>query len=189
LNGWLRPIAGLVVGGIVGILARVVVRMVYDSAANTDRFDVALFVIGTLVVTVAFLVAAAVSTPTAVGAAVASTGTLALSWMGLRLIEAQPIAGGGLGYMADELRWGAEQWLRRHRSGGSQRGVRGHRDRASSSRSRGEVCAMRRSWLGSPEQTFESVQCSPWRRPDGRGRDRRKAASEESPSSVEQARG
>jgi hypothetical protein len=105
LNGWLRPIAGLVVGGIVGILARVVVRMVYDSAANTDRFDVALFVIGTLVVTVAFLVAAAVSTPTAVGAAVASTGTLALSWMGLRLIEAQPIAGGGLGYMADELRW------------------------------------------------------------------------------------
>ena len=105
MNGWLRTVAGLLVGGVVGILARVVVRMVYDSAANTDRFDIALFVIGTLVVTVAFLVAAAVSTPAAIGAALASTGSLVPSWMGLRLIDAQPAAGGGLGYMADELRW------------------------------------------------------------------------------------
>ena len=105
MNRWPRLIAGVMVGGVIGILARTVVRMVYDSAANTDRFDVALFIIGTLVVTVVFLVAAAVSTPTAIGAAVASTGSLVLSWMGLRLIEAQPAAGGGLGYMADELRW------------------------------------------------------------------------------------
>ena len=105
MNRWPRVIAGVMVGGVIGILARTVVRMVYDSAANTDRFDVALFIIGTLVVTVAFLVAAAVSTPTAIGAAVASTGSLVLSWMGLRLIDTQPAAGGGLGYMADELRW------------------------------------------------------------------------------------
>jgi len=105
LNGWLRTIAGLLVGAILGILARVVVRMVYDSAVSTDGFDVGLFVVGTLVVTVAFLVAAAVSTPAAVGAAVASTGSVVASWMGLRLIDAQPGVGSGFGYMADELRW------------------------------------------------------------------------------------
>ena len=105
MDRWLRAIAGLLVGGLLGLVGRLVVRMVYDSAANTDRFDVGLFVIGTLVVTVAFLIAAAVSTPAAVGAALASTGSLVASWMGLRLIEAQPSAGGGLGYLADELRW------------------------------------------------------------------------------------
>jgi hypothetical protein len=105
MDRWLRAIAGLLVGGLLGLVGRLVVRMVYDSAANADRFDVGLFVIGTLVVTVAFLIAAAVSTPAAVGAALASTGSLVASWMGLRLIEAQPGAGGGLGYLADELRW------------------------------------------------------------------------------------
>ena len=105
MDRWLRAIAGLLVGGLLGLVGRLVVRMVYDSAANTDRFDVGLFVIGTLVVTVAFIIAAAVSTPSAVGAALASTGSLVASWMGLRLIEAQPRAGGGLGYLADELRW------------------------------------------------------------------------------------
>jgi len=102
---WTRVIGGLLGGGILGILARLVVRMVYDSAANTDRFDVGLFVVGTLVVTIALLVAAAVSEPVAIGAALASTGSIAASWMGLRLIDAQPAAGGGVGYMADELRW------------------------------------------------------------------------------------
>ena len=105
MNGWPRTIAGLLVGGVLGILARVLVRMVYDSAASTDGFDVGLFVIGTLVVTVAFLVAAAVSTPAAIGAALASTGSVVASWMGLRLIEAQPGLGSGFGFMADELRW------------------------------------------------------------------------------------
>jgi hypothetical protein len=47
MNRWPRLIAGLLVGGVIGILARTVVRMVYDSAVNTDRFDVGLFVIGT----------------------------------------------------------------------------------------------------------------------------------------------
>ena len=105
MNGWLRTIAGLLVGAILGILARVLVRMVYDSAVSTDGFDVGLFVVGTLVVTVAFLVAAAVSTPAAVGAALASTGSVVASWMGLRLIDAQPAVGSGFGFMADELRW------------------------------------------------------------------------------------
>ena len=105
MNGWLRTIAGLLVGGVVGILARVLVRMVYDSAASTDGFNAGLFVIGSLVVTVAFLVAAAVSTPAAIGAAIASTGSVLASWMGLRLIDAQPAASGGFGFMADELRW------------------------------------------------------------------------------------
>ena len=105
MQRWPRMIAGLVLGGILCILARVVVRMVYDSAANTDRFDVGLFVVGALVVTIAFLVAAAVSEPVAIGAALASTGSIVASWMGLRLIEAQPAVGGGFDYMADELRW------------------------------------------------------------------------------------
>ena len=105
MQGWPRVIAGLVAGGIVGILARGVMRMVFDSAANTDRFDVGLFVVGTLLVAVAFLIAAAVSEPVAVGAAVASTGSVFASWMGLRLIDGQPSVGGGIGYMADELRW------------------------------------------------------------------------------------
>ena len=39
------------------------------------------------------------------------------------------------------------------------------------------------------EQRSSRVQCAPWRRPDGRGRIGRKAASEESPSSSEQASG
>jgi hypothetical protein len=50
-------------------------------------------------------VAAAVSEPVAIGAALASTGSIVASWMGLRLIDAQPAAGSGIGYMADELRW------------------------------------------------------------------------------------
>jgi hypothetical protein len=105
LNAWLRIIAGLLVGAVLGILARVLVRMVYDSAASTDGFNVGLFVVGSLLVTVVFLVAAAISTPVAIGAALASTGSVLASWMGLRLIDAQPAAGGGFGFMADELRW------------------------------------------------------------------------------------
>jgi hypothetical protein len=105
MSGWLRVVAGLLVGGVLGVLARGTLRMVLDSAANTDRFDDGLFVIGGLVVTVAFLVAAAVSRPVANGAALVSIGSLVASWMGLRLIDAQPIAGSGFGYLADELRW------------------------------------------------------------------------------------
>src|SRR6266550_1777718 len=71
--------------------------MVYDSAANTDRFDVGLFIVGSMVVTVAFLVAAAVSERVAIGAALASTGSIVASWMGMRLIDAQPAAGSGFG--------------------------------------------------------------------------------------------
>jgi hypothetical protein len=41
----------------------------------------------------------------ALDAALASTGSILASWMGVRLIDAQPAGGGGLGYMADELRW------------------------------------------------------------------------------------
>ena len=105
MQGWARVVAGLLGGGILGILARVVVRMVYDSAANTDRFDAGLFVVGSTVVAVAFLVAAAVSEPVAIGAALASTGSIVASWIGMRLIDEQPAAGSGIGYMADELRW------------------------------------------------------------------------------------
>jgi hypothetical protein len=105
LNGWPRTVAGLLVGAILGILARVLVRMVYDSAVSTDGFDVGLFVVGTLVVAVSFLVAAAVSTPAAIGAALASTGSVVASWMGLRLIDAQPGVGSGVAFTADELRW------------------------------------------------------------------------------------
>jgi hypothetical protein len=105
MNRVLGTVVGLVVGGLLGIGARGIERTVFDAAANTDRFDVALFVIGTLLVTVAFLVAAAVSTPVAVGAALASVGSLGLSWMGMRLIDVQPSPGSGLGYLTDELRW------------------------------------------------------------------------------------
>jgi hypothetical protein len=189
LNRWLPAIAGLLVGGVVGILARGMVRVVYDSAANTDRFDEGLFVIGTLVVTVAFLVAAAVSTPTALGAAVASTGSLVLSWTGLRLIDAQPAAGGGFGYMADELRWALSTGYADIGavvlSGGFvaiaiERARRGRAMRPGS-----DIGAVRRL----PNRRSNRYNGHPWRWPDGRGRDRRKAASEESPSSVEQARG
>jgi len=41
----------------------------------------------------------------AIGAALASTGSIVASWMGMRLIDAQPAAASGFGYMADELRW------------------------------------------------------------------------------------
>ncbi len=102
---WLQLIAGLVVGGVLGILARVVARTVYDTAVNTAAFDPRVLVVGTLIVTVAFLLAAAVSTPVAAGAALSSTGSIIASWMGLRLIEAEPGVGSGVGYLADELRW------------------------------------------------------------------------------------
>src|SRR5947207_15401378 len=94
-----RLIAGLVGGGILGILARVVLRMVYDTAANGARLDVSVLVVGTLVVAVAFLVAAAVSVSVAAGAALASTGSIVASWLGLRLSEAQPAVGSESGYM------------------------------------------------------------------------------------------
>ena len=104
MGRWIGTILALLGGGVLGVLARVVLRMVYDTAASADRFDEGLFIIGTLLVTVSFLVAAAVSTPVAVGAAAASTGTIGLSWMGLRLVDVQPTTG-GLGFLFDELRW------------------------------------------------------------------------------------
>jgi hypothetical protein len=79
--------------------------MVYDTAVNSAAFDARVLVVGTLIVSVVFLLAAALSTPIAVGAALASTGSVVASWIGLRLIDAQPGVGSGLGYMADELRW------------------------------------------------------------------------------------
>lgn len=105
MGRWLRLIAALVLGGVLGILARVVVRMVYDTAVNTSAFDVRVLVVGTLIVTVAFLLTAAVSTPVAAGAALASTGSVIASWAGLRLIDAQPAVGTGFAFMTDELRW------------------------------------------------------------------------------------
>ena len=93
------------VGGLLGILARVVVRMVYDTAVNTAAFDARVLVLGTLIVTVVFLLAGAISTPIAAGAALAPTGSIVASWMGLRLIDGQPGVSTGFGFMADELRW------------------------------------------------------------------------------------
>jgi len=105
MQRWIQPIAGLVLGGILGILARVVVRMVYDAAVNSSAFDVRVLVVGTLLATVAFLLAAAVSTPVAAGAALASTGSIIASWIGMRLIDTQPAVGTGFAFMANELRW------------------------------------------------------------------------------------
>jgi hypothetical protein len=102
---WLQLAVGLVLGGVLGILARAVLRMVYDTAVNTAAFDARVLVAGTLVVTVAFLLAAAISTPVATGAALTSTASVIASWLGLRLIDAQPSVGTGIGFMADELRW------------------------------------------------------------------------------------
>jgi hypothetical protein len=101
--GWPRTLAALLFGAVVAVLARLLLRVVYDLAVYGDHFNAPLFVIGTLLVSVIAVVAAAASTPAAIGAAVASTATIFGSWLGLRFGDV-PDAGDRLTVLLGELR-------------------------------------------------------------------------------------
>ena len=98
-----RIVAGLIFGAVVALLARLLLRLVYDVAVYGASFDTALFVIGTLVVSCVLLVAAAASTWSAVGGALISTGSVVASALGVRLLDG-PSSSGGLARLVDELR-------------------------------------------------------------------------------------
>lgn len=98
-----RIVGGLVFGAIVALLARLLLRLVSDAAVYGDRFDTALFVIGTLIVSCVLLVAAATSTWSALGGALLSTGSVITSALGVRLLDGPP-SSAGLARLLDELR-------------------------------------------------------------------------------------
>ncbi|MDP9271757.1 MAG: hypothetical protein M3P14_12455 [Chloroflexota bacterium] len=103
MEGWVRILAGLAFGALVAILARLMLRVIFDVAAYADRFDAGLFVLGTLIVTVVMVTAASASLPASLGAALLSTGSILGSWMGLRFAADAP-ATDAFGRLIDELR-------------------------------------------------------------------------------------
>ena len=98
-----RIAGGLLFGAVVALLARLLLRLVYDAAVYGDRFDTALFVIGTLVVSCILLVAAAASTWSALGGTLVSTGSVVASALGVRLLDGAP-SSSGAARLLDELR-------------------------------------------------------------------------------------
>ena len=98
-----RIAGGLLFGAAVALIARLLLRLVYDAAVYGDRFDTALFVIGTLLVSCVLLVAAAASTWSALGGALVSTGSVLASALGVRLLDGPP-SPSGLPRLLDELR-------------------------------------------------------------------------------------
>jgi hypothetical protein len=103
MESWVRILAGLAFGAVVAILARLMLRIIFDAAAYADRFNAGLFVLGTLMVTVVMLTAASASVPASLGAALLSTGSILGSWIGLRFAGGPPAAD-AIGRLLDELR-------------------------------------------------------------------------------------
>jgi hypothetical protein len=100
---WPGILAALAFGGIVALLARLSLHLVFDASTYADRFNTGLFVLGTLVVAVVLVTAASTSLASATGAAIVSTATILISWMGVHFADTAPAAG-GIGRILDELR-------------------------------------------------------------------------------------
>jgi hypothetical protein len=103
MESWVRILAGLAFGAVVAILARLMLRVIFDAAAYADRFNTGLFVIGTLIVTGVMVTAASASVPASLGAALLSSGSILGSWMGLRFAGGTPSTD-AIGRLLDELR-------------------------------------------------------------------------------------